>query len=64
MGKCLPKCRSVRVPVFICIGEGASRLGRRCEGPGVIPLGGLLGSVISQESMSFLEFDEEHSRYF
>lgn len=57
LGKCLPKCKSVRVPVLICIGEGPSRLGRRCEGPSVIPLEGLLQSVISQESMSFLEFD-------
>lgn len=37
--------------------EGASRLRRCCEGPGVIPLGGLLEFVISQESVSFLEFD-------
>lgn len=44
-GKMSPKCRSTRVPVLTCIDEGAERLGGHCEGPGFIPLGGLLGSV-------------------
>lgn len=55
MGRCPPTYRSVRVPVPICIGEGASRMGRPCEGL----------SDLCPPSVSELlgVFDEEDTRY-